>query len=634
MLLTIGMATVRDYDGPWATITSLRLAMRDLAFVNYEIILVDNDPDHPRGKACAEECRQADGQLNQGCRYVPFPEAFGTTQPRQRVFDEARGDWVVCMDSHVMMGNNAWACLIDYCRNNTRSKDIISGPLLYNDLKRTSEAFAEEWRSQMWGVWTSDARVELGKPFETWAQGLGFFAMRKAAWPGFDRRWRGFGGEEGCIHEAIRQAGGRSLCVPQIEWAHRWGKPDGTMYQAYTWHKVRNYVLGFQRIGRDIAEIHKHFVLDEKNFAQELWDALIADPDAENPPGVVLEMRRPTIESIVAAGAADAPWKPEFASGLPLPTDADLRDIRTLAEWCAATPRDLDQHAMTLAQECEGFDVVEVTKRRESAAFILLGCPRSLTTFSREHDPLYSAIHVALRRTAAPKPEYRSAIGTTLNTLALEIPACDALYIDSIHSAERIYAELTKHGPRVRSKIIVRGTGDFGDIAEGGGAPGLYYGVYRWIEEEAGRGRTWVLTRRETRQYGMAVWSCDPQALPLATGPGTELADILRSMGIASGSGCDCKARQATMDQWGVAKCRENRAVILGWIEEGAPRWGWADRLKAMALAVASGVAWSLSPTDPYGSLIDLAIDRAEAKERQRAEWIAAANEKLKGGAT
>ena len=633
MLLTIGMATVRDYDGPWATITSLRLAMRDLAFSDFEIILVDNDPDHPRGKACAEECRQADKQLNHGCRYVPFPEAYGTTQPRQRVFDEARGEWVVCMDSHVMMGAMAWSNLIAFCQANRESRDIISGPLLYNDLQRTSEAFAEEWRGQMWGVWASDERVKLGEPFETWGMGLGFFAMRREAWPGFDRRWRGFGGEEGCIHEAVRQAGGRSLCVPQIEWVHRWGKPDGTMYQAYTWHKVRNYVLGFQRIGRPLDEIHKHFVLDEKNFTQELWDALVANPDAENPPGTVLEMRRPTIESIVSRPGSAA-WTPDAPSNFALPTDADLADIGTLAQWCAAIPRDLDQHAQLLSEECGGLDVVELTKRRESAVFILAGGPRSLVTYSREPDPLYSAAHVALRRSPTPKTDFKSAIGTNLDTLAMEIPACDVLYIDSIHSAERIYAELAKHGRKVRSKIIVRGVADFGDTAEGGGSPGLYYGVYRWIEEEAARGRQWVLTRRATNQYGMAVWSCDPQALPLATGPGTELADILRSMGIVSGNGCDCKARQATMDQWGVAKCRENRAVILGWIEEGAPRWGWADRVKAVALAVASGVAWSLSPTDPYGSLIDLAIDRAEAKERQRAEWLAAANEKLKGGGT
>lgn len=626
MLLTIGMATVRDYDGPWATIGSMRLVMRDLAFSDFEIVLVDNDPDHPRGKACAEECQQANGHLNQGCRYIPFPEGYGTTQPRQRVFDEARGEWVVCMDSHVMMGPRAWEQLIVYCQTNRESRDIISGPLLYNDLTRTSEAFAEQWRGQMWGVWASDERVKLGEPFETWAMGLGFFAMRKEAWPGFDRRWRGFGGEEGCIHEAVRQAGGRSLCIPRIEWFHRWGKPDGVAYQAYTWHKVRNYVLGFQRIGRDIAEIHKHFVVDEKNFTQELWDALVANPDAENPPGTVLEMRRPTIESVVSRPAS-SPWKPDAASNFALPTDADLRDVGTLAQWCAAIPRDLDQHAQLLREECGGLDVVELTKRRESAVFILAGNPRSLVTYSREPDPLYSAAHVALQRSPTPKADFRSAIGTNLDTLAVEIPACDVLYIDSIHSAERVYTELSKHGPKVRSKIIVRGTGDFGDTAEGGGSPGLYYGVYRWIEEEAARGRQWVLTRRATNQYGMAVWSCDPKALPLCSGPGTELADILRSMGIVSGNGCDCKARQATMDQWGVETCRQNRAVILSWIEEGAPRWGWADKLKAMALAVASGVAWSLSPTDPYGSLIDLAIERAEAKERRRAEAVA------KGGA-
>ena len=44
--------------------------------------------------------------------------------------------------------------------------------------------------------------------FDIPMHGLGLFACRRAAWPGFHPKFRGFGGEEGYIHEKFRQCGG------------------------------------------------------------------------------------------------------------------------------------------------------------------------------------------------------------------------------------------------------------------------------------------------------------------------------------------------------------------------------------------------------------------------------------------
>ena len=76
------------------------------------------------------------------------------------------------------------------------------------------------WSSGMYGVWGSDPRppIRLAKPFEIDLQGLGVFACRKAAWPGFNPTLRGFGGEEGYIHEKFRRAGGRNA-VPALSCA-------------------------------------------------------------------------------------------------------------------------------------------------------------------------------------------------------------------------------------------------------------------------------------------------------------------------------------------------------------------------------------------------------------------------------
>ena len=90
-------------------------------------------------------------------------------------------------------------------------------------------------------------------------QGLGLFACRRDAWPGLNPRFRGFGGEEGYLHEKVRQAGGRVLCHPDLRWAHRFTRPSGPPYRP-TWEdRVRNYRLGWGEIGWDVTPMEDHF---------------------------------------------------------------------------------------------------------------------------------------------------------------------------------------------------------------------------------------------------------------------------------------------------------------------------------------------------------------------------------------
>lgn len=611
MLLTVGMATVRDYSGPYFTIQDVRKIFQYFGFADYELIVVDNDPEDDCGRALRRTVEGNARFANQGARYIPFGEAHGTTQPRQRIFDEARGDWVMVCDSHVgfdIAGLGRLPTLLEQWQG---TRDILSGPVWYDDLQGTSTHFEPVWRDEMWGTWASDPRGEGDTPFEITGQGLGCFIAHREHFVGFDRRWRGFGGEELCIHEAVRQAGGRAMCIPSLKWYHRWHREAHGRYTAWTWHKVRNYVLGFQRIGRPLDEIYQHFVVERQKLRESEWAALIADPEQENPPGVTLPLSGRSVPILTAAA-----WKPGPS---PHPQPAQLGTIGDLARFLAEHPRDLDQHAQWIASQAAGRRVVELTKRRESTVFLLAGAPAFLTTFSTEPDPIHEAARIILDAAPIKTTEWALARGQSLDSLAVEIPPCDVLYVDTVMHEDRIYAELVKHGPKVAETIIVRGTGQYGVHAEGGGR-GLYYGIYRWIGEERERGREWVLIDRRENQYGIAAWSCSPDAVPMPLGPGGELAEILRTMAVEAGPGCDCKARQAQMDAWGVAGCREHRAEILAWIEDGAPRWGWVEKLKAAALAVKSGLAWRLSPTDPYGSLIDLAIDRAEAKAAKAAQ--------------
>ena len=247
--LTIGMATFNDFDGVYFTLQSLRL-YHDMSDV--ELLVVDNF-------GC-EHTRSLVEGWGAG-RYVRRTEVQGTAAPRNLVFEEATGDMVVCCDSHVLFPPGVVARLQAFATQHPDCDDLLQGPMLYDDLQAISTHLEPEWREEFWGTWATDPRGHdpEHEPFEIPMQGLGAFACRKRAWLGFNPRFRGFGGEEGYIHEKFRQAGRRTLCLPWFRWLHRFGRPSGVPYTLTVDDKFRNYMIGHAELGLDLAKPIEHF---------------------------------------------------------------------------------------------------------------------------------------------------------------------------------------------------------------------------------------------------------------------------------------------------------------------------------------------------------------------------------------
>lgn len=274
--LTVGMAVYDDYDGAYFTLQALRLYHPEVAD-EVEFVIVDNNPDGPCGDALRRLCGPATH-----CRYVPNRTWRGTAS-RDIIFREARTPFVVCMDAHVLLFPSALRQLIDYLDAHPGTLDLLQGPLLHDDFSFATH-FDPVWREGMYGTWGSDERGEdpKGEPFEIPMQGLGVFACRRKAWPGFNPRFSGFGGEEGYIHEKIRQRGGRTLCLPFLRWMHRFERPLGVRYPLAWEDRIRNYILGFKELGLDTAPIAEHFVevLGEEPALREL---AVAEAAANHP---------------------------------------------------------------------------------------------------------------------------------------------------------------------------------------------------------------------------------------------------------------------------------------------------------------------------------------------------------------
>src|SRR5262245_59489881 len=120
--LTIGMATYKDFDGVYFTLQALRL-YQDLK--DTELLVIDN-------YGCEHTQQFVEGWA-QG-RSIRATEAVGTAAPRDLVFREARGEAVLCCDSHILFAPDAIKRLKKYYRKHPECIDLLQGPLLYDDL--------------------------------------------------------------------------------------------------------------------------------------------------------------------------------------------------------------------------------------------------------------------------------------------------------------------------------------------------------------------------------------------------------------------------------------------------------------------------------------------------------------------
>lgn len=112
----------------------------------------------------------------------------------------------------------------------------------------------------MWGIW-GKSMTELPKePFEIWATGAGFFACKKSAWLGFNKHFRGFGGETGYIQEKYRKAGRKVWCHPKMTWLHLFYNEGRKIpYQLDIKDRIRNYILGFDELNLSLDPIRNEF---------------------------------------------------------------------------------------------------------------------------------------------------------------------------------------------------------------------------------------------------------------------------------------------------------------------------------------------------------------------------------------
>lgn len=256
--LTIGIAVYDDYDGAFFTLQSLRMYHSEV-MDRVEFVIINNNPNSDHGKAV----KKLVDTITEPKIYLEYTK-YSSPFIKGKIFDMAETEYVLVMDSHVLLEQGSLKKLLDYYDKGLDNGNFLQGPLLYDDLKNVSTHFdfsSKEWSGYMWGAWATDKRgtKSTGKPFTIPGNGMGLFSCRKDAWLGFNESMRGFGGEEGYIHEKYKLQGKETICLPFLRWNHRFAKPSGTPYKLDIKQRFRNYMIAFKEVEKDTQEVVDNF---------------------------------------------------------------------------------------------------------------------------------------------------------------------------------------------------------------------------------------------------------------------------------------------------------------------------------------------------------------------------------------
>jgi hypothetical protein len=300
-LLTIATTAGDDFDGVYFAVQAIRFYHSEI-LDDVHFLVLDPDPEGPRAAAL----RGLGGWIP---NYTYWGHRSNGASALDLLFRFGNSEFVLAMAPHVLFAPGALGALIAYLKCHRSTNDLLQGPLL------------------------SAARVvdPAGRPFEIPGQTPDLLVCRRLAWPGMNPRLVEGAGPDDYVHEKIRRAGGRVVCLPPLRWMRRDdGSGAGSSRQVGR-DQVRNHLIAARELGLDPRPAVVAFeamlgtqaveeVGREVDDALEFFDAIYCMvSDRER--GASAELR----EHLRAAGierpvrrftAARTPWDPEIGRSL------------------------------------------------------------------------------------------------------------------------------------------------------------------------------------------------------------------------------------------------------------------------------------------------------------------------------
>lgn len=152
-----------------------------------------------------------------------------------------------------------------------------------------------------------------------------------------------------------------------------------------------------------------------------------------------------------------------------------MKKLSELFTQMCVTPSDINEHVPVLrmfASQCKV--VVELGVRcGVSTIGLLMGEPEQVIGVDLFKQQTFYPDMVA-----HSKAKFEFVIG---DSRTIEIPTCDLLFIDTLHTSEQLEAELEQHHKAVNKWIIMHDTKTFGTMGEVTGSEGLLVAVEKFM---------------------------------------------------------------------------------------------------------------------------------------------------------
>jgi Glycosyl transferase family 2 len=555
--LTIGMAQFDDWDGVYFSVQSLRLHHPEV-MKDTEILVIDNSPHLPVSQTLQAFINSGITEGTAGVRYIPMSEPTGTSPPRNRVFQEAKGDAVLCMDSHVLLPPGSLKRLIKWYDDHPGTQDLYQGPMYLDHLQHTCTHFNDQWRAEMWGTWGAAWRCscdpvqdQVFTMIQTPMSGVDY------ARPAYLEMGHKLITECGRCHKLIPQGLGWSGHEAQLESAGfvRLGiGSDETPFEItgqglglFTCRK--DAWLGFNQDAREFGgeEMWIHEKFRKKGHKAICLPFLKWVHRFGRPRGTpyilsrygkirnyVLEFdelgmdKAPIFNHFVGQGLFTMPqWQALISDPIGRVTEGGpaqpqqgcgscgqqaqqsltFANLDNVFDKIRQIPRDLNQHMEKFKElSSKVGHVTEFSDRKESMIGFLAGRPKKFISHNSENE---AVVRITTEFAKQEGLDFEHIPNSSTNG---EIEETDLLFLDTRHDFQFVLEHLNKYHSKVKRFIVLHDTAIFGEKFNDG--PGILPALRLFM----GKNRQWTIVHHTMDQYGLTVLGCDPQDKPKPPG--------------------------------------------------------------------------------------------------------------------
>jgi len=249
--LTIGMANWDDPEGAWWTLCAIRQYHVPAGSTDVELLVIDDMPD--KQSELENACRLAN------TRYEHFSKNKGPAHAKDSVWELAKGDYVLLLDSHVLLAACSVQYILDAIDSDLIGKDLWTGPLLNESGATIATELLPEWRGDFFGIWFTDPELPKIKIKEIEGHGSAYTLMKREHYPYFSKNFRGFSGEELYLHQKVRNNGGKCYSHQELGWTHRFLRSRPITYTLTLNDKLRNYLVASYEMSWSIKQVCDYF---------------------------------------------------------------------------------------------------------------------------------------------------------------------------------------------------------------------------------------------------------------------------------------------------------------------------------------------------------------------------------------